>query len=172
LAVGAGVAAVALAACGSNQSGPQVATAPGASTSSSPASTSVSHPDLTHIWAQWAACMRQHGVPMDDPTLDSHDVPQYDFSHATGVPESVKQAARQACQSIINDVPGGSARQASPQQTADLAKCLRANGVPNYPDPDPVTGVSRLTGTGIDVNSPAFQRAFSTCKAKVAGGKG
>jgi hypothetical protein len=50
------------------------------------------------------------------------------------------------------------------------AKCMRAHGVTNFPDPGR-SGDTNITGTGIDRNSPTFQSAQSAC-AKLAPGPG
>ena len=44
-----------------------------------------------------------------------------------------------------------------------LAQCMRSHGVPNFPD-GPITKSS-----GINENSPAFQRAFQSCKKYLTG---
>jgi hypothetical protein len=44
-----------------------------------------------------------------------------------------------------------------------LAQCMRSHGVPNFPD-GPITKSS-----GINENSPAFQRAFQTCQKYLTG---
>ena len=50
-----------------------------------------------------------------------------------------------------------------------LSACMRSNGVPNFPDPN-AQGV--IQGSGIDPNSPAFQKAMQTCqKLTPNGGK-
>lgn len=111
---------------------------------------------------------------MSDPVLDAQNQPQIDFSHATGVPESVKRAARQACQSIVANLPGPSISggpQNIPKELA-FAKCMRAHGLPNFPDPDPATGQFNLAGAGIDPQSPTAQQAAKTCQSQVGGGSG
>ena len=73
---------------------------------------------------------------------------------------------------------GGSARASSEAATAhtglDMARCMRAHGVPNFPDPTASTGGSiaveangsgnSLTVNGVKVNAPAFQSAMKTCQ--------
>src|SRR5579862_141226 len=57
----------------------------------------------------------------------------------------------------------------NPQRALKLSECMRANGVPNFPDPN---GQGVIQGSGIDPNSSAFQKAQQTCAKKVGGGKG
>jgi hypothetical protein len=42
-----------------------------------------------------------------------------------------------------------------------FARCMRARGVPNFPDPSPGGGFQR--GSGVDAQSPAFQTARAGC---------
>jgi hypothetical protein len=51
-----------------------------------------------------------------------------------------------------------------------LASCMRAHGVPNFPDPPAGGAGVNLGGTGIDPQSPAFKSAQQTCGR--LGGKG
>lgn len=44
-----------------------------------------------------------------------------------------------------------------------LADCMRAHGVPDFPDPTPGGGGVNLAGTGINAKSPAFQSARQKC---------
>ena len=48
-----------------------------------------------------------------------------------------------------------------------LAKCMRANGVPNFPDPTFASGFVKVhasgNGSGIDPSSPSFQHASQVC---------
>jgi hypothetical protein len=44
-----------------------------------------------------------------------------------------------------------------------FSQCMRANGVPDFPDPSP--GGYRTTG--INLQSPAAERAFNVCKARL-----
>jgi hypothetical protein len=49
-----------------------------------------------------------------------------------------------------------------------FARCMRANGVPNFPDPAAGGGFQL---NGIDPASPAFQAAQARCERLMAGGK-
>jgi hypothetical protein len=46
---------------------------------------------------------------------------------------------------------------------------MRANGVPNFPDPN---GQGVIQGTGIDPNSAAFQAAQQKCSKEIGAGLG
>lgn len=49
-----------------------------------------------------------------------------------------------------------------------FAECMRANGVPTFPDPNPGGGFQ--LGGGIDPSSPAFKAAEARCQKILAGG--
>ena len=62
-----------------------------------------------------------------------------------------------------------------------FAKCMRANGVPNFPDPGSngsrgiaiqqrVGSGASLTVNGVTVSSPAFQSAMTACRSKLPNG--
>jgi hypothetical protein len=54
----------------------------------------------------------------------------------------------------------------NPQKALKFSECMRANGVPNFPDPN---GQGVIQGSGIDPQSAAFEKAQKAC-AKYAGG--
>ena len=58
------------------------------------------------------------------------------------------------------------ATQSSYQRALAMAKCIRAHGVPNYPDPQQSGGgISIGSGSGFNPNSPAFQAAVTACQS-------
>jgi hypothetical protein len=56
----------------------------------------------------------------------------------------------------------GSAAKAS--HALELARCMRAHGVPNFPDPGPGGGLELTPGSGINPQSPSFQSAQRACR--------
>lgn len=68
----------------------------------------------------------------------------------------------------------GSAQTANSSQAAKFSQCMRAHGVPDYPDPGP-NGQIRLTvtkGSDLDPNSPASKAAEQACKSLRPAGLG
>jgi hypothetical protein len=53
-----------------------------------------------------------------------------------------------------------------------FAKCMRANGLPNFPDPPPGGGFEFHRGSGIDPSSPSFKAAQAKCKRFLPAGPG
>ena len=73
-----------------------------------------------------------------------------------------------------NAAPAGSdspSSQTQLQQDAlQYARCMRANGVPNFPDPNAGGGFLFHTGNGVDPSSPAFQAARAKCQKLLPSG--
>ncbi|HEY1567324.1 MAG TPA: hypothetical protein VGF68_09910 [Solirubrobacteraceae bacterium] len=57
------------------------------------------------------------------------------------------------------------------KQGLKLAGCMRAHGVPNFPDPSSSGGINIQQGSGIDPQSPAFQAAMKACRKVLPGGR-
>jgi hypothetical protein len=51
-----------------------------------------------------------------------------------------------------------------------FAKCMRSNGVPDFPDPKPGGGFIFHRGAGIDPSSPVFKAAQNACAKLMPGG--
>ena len=58
----------------------------------------------------------------------------------------------------------------SESQGLKFADCMRANGVPTFPDPSGGGGGLNLAGTGINPQSPAFKSARGACARLAPGG--
>jgi hypothetical protein len=125
----------------------------------------------------FSQCMRAHGVPkFPDPTGR-----RIQIGPSTGVnPASPAfQAAQKACGGLGKGGPGGGTpTEADKLAMLNVSKCMRAHGLPNFPDPTthPPTpgsnganvvigrnGVFLALGPGINPRSPAFQHAASVC---------
>jgi hypothetical protein len=76
-------------------------------------------------------------------------------------------AAQKACGMFLGGGPGhrGGVSAHDKTQALALAKCMRAHGVPNFPDPTfPASGgIVRRVPAGGSAVSPAFQRAQAAC---------
>jgi hypothetical protein len=121
---------------------------------------------------KFAQCMRANGVS-DFPDPDSSGQLTIDgvVNGSSLNPNTpVFQQALNACKAL--EPPGfmGTTRTAQQQQAAlRFAQCMRANGVPDFPDPTP-------DGPIIDVNGahsiPGFQAAKDKCTSLYAGQMG
>jgi hypothetical protein len=134
----------------------------GATPSSSSSATPSSEQDLRASMVKFAQCMRQHGVTMPDPKVNGGGVA---INIPAGTAKSAVDKAQAACKKYLPN--GGEPPRMDPkvtEQLRQLAKCMRANGVPKFPDPSPNGGIQIDGGkTGIDPNDPTFKAAEKKC---------
>ena len=150
-------------ACGGS-SAPRVA-AVGRTTTSAPSTTTSSSgssggPTHEHEALAFARCMRSHGVPgFPDPDSQG-DFPPF---HA-GVSKQTSSAANDACKHLLSS--GGTATPPQREQKlafgVKVARCLRAHGYPDFPDPTRLG--SQSLPPGIDLSSPQFQAVETACE--------
>jgi hypothetical protein len=163
-------AALGLAAC-SGSSAPHVASLGknndgGSLTPTTTTTTTVPTDSPTQLLDEWATCMRHHGDPNQvDPTVDATKVIQITLSGNDGV-----GGENGACGSYLSAAQtalgGGTSLPSSSEATAlKFAQCMRANGVPDYPDPSGTNNQAIRVSSGSDLNpaNPAFQGASTLC---------
>ncbi|MEW2431671.1 hypothetical protein AB0877_26985 [Micromonospora sp. NPDC047644] len=152
--------ALALAGCGAgDDDGGGVATAGGASTSATASGVPVSDADRQLAFAR---CMRENGVDMPDPEAGGRP----NFKFGADVDQQKVQAAMEKCQDKLPN--GGQGPQLNPEQAEQmrtLARCMRENGVPDFPDPD-ADGRVRIgtQGNAINIGDPAMKAAMEKCR--------
>jgi hypothetical protein len=61
-------------------------------------------------------------------------------------------------------------KSARASQGIQFASCMRAHGVPNFPDPSGGGGIEISPGSGINPFSPSFTAAQSACRKLLPGG--
>jgi hypothetical protein len=164
------VVALGLAGCGKGSNGGGVATVSGAGAGGQ-ADGAKPTPTLSmqDAMLKFAQCMREHGVDMKDPDVDEDGHFAIKIGGGPGTPANKEKvdAAMKACRQYMPN--GGEPPKADPEMAAKMrkmAECMRANGVPNYPDPDPETGGIMIQGgpdTGLDPMSPTFKAAQAKC---------
>jgi len=117
----------------------------------------------------FASCMRANGVPNfpDSAISDTNGRVELNIPSGLDTNSSQFKSAMQTCR---KDLPnggssgGGSSSGSSAQQVIKFANCMRANGVPNFPEPNS-QGQELITGgSGLNPNSPQFQSAMQTCQ--------
>lgn len=105
----------------------------------------MSDAQLLDIGRQYSQCIRDHGVPnFPDPVInDGHIGLPADSTGADAKRAlAANPAAEQACKSIMDRVPPA-AKNGKPPTAQELqgmlqyAQCMRANGIPEWPDPLP-----------------------------------
>jgi hypothetical protein len=164
-------AAIGLAAC-SGSSSPHVARLGKKSDDVSVSTTTVPARSPTQLLDQWASCKRSHGDPDQvDPTVDATKVIQITLGpgYAGGV-----RGGGGVCGSYLSAAQtalGGGTPPGSSDETTALkfAQCMRANGIPTYPDP---TGgnnsqvVHASSASNLNPANPTFQAASTLCTKK------
>jgi len=110
----------------------------------------------------YAKCMRANGVPaFPDPNFNGDGGVSLDMPDGTDA--KVAAAAQETCKGFLPN--GGEADKADPETTAKLlayAKCMRAGGVPDFPDPA-ADGHLQLDGNQLDMDAPAYKAADQKC---------
>jgi hypothetical protein len=170
------VAGLALAAC---------STGGRAHAGAAPSPTGMSDAQLQPLVNDLVRCVRQNGAPgmPDLPVRNGHIV----LPNENTVDEATKRnidAARQACQSVENRIPPSVLEKAGDQNqnrqgptAADVpklrqyAKCMRDNGIPDWPDPK-ADGSFPLANTPIarEGKSPRIITAMQACDKYWNGG--
>ena len=118
----------------------------------------------------YAQCIRSHGVPSyPDPDSQGQFPPIQEGRN--GVSQQAVQSAQNACRSLQPGGGQGSAgqQQAKVTQALAFAKCMRAHGVPNYPDPADGNGGFGFNLAGVDTHSPQYQSAQQACRSLQSG---
>jgi hypothetical protein len=170
-----------------NQSTPQGGTSSGASRPR--VGYSASRVAQLHAAAQ---CLREHGVPSyQDPVLtadgqvytDARSIQDLGRNQSQAQQDAEVNALRQACGTLFT-AAGLQPDDESPappqlvQAGVRAARCLRANGLPDYRDPTSDTEFTPGHGFGLTADElpnngalgktdPTVQRAFSACRAEL-----
>lgn len=135
----------------------------GASNANASANTSATN--FQRSFFAFASCMRAHGVPSyPDPQLTNSGGVK--ISPGTTNPNSPAfKSADAACRRLLPDAgaPAGGASAREKAQEVKFADCMRAHGVPSFPDPDH-DGAFTLP-PGVTPQTPAFSGAMDACKS-------
>jgi hypothetical protein len=122
---------------------------------------------------QYSACMRAHGVAdFPDPIVvhngNSTSVAVHVVPGETNTPKFA--SAQQACRSLL---PTGRPNQptltaAQQAQYLRAAACIRAHGLPDFPDPVFTGGQAQIPGPHrYTLTSPGVQAAIAACRSVI-----
>jgi hypothetical protein len=160
------LAVLATASCGrgaSNDNG--VATAGGANTTGPNATPSADQAELAR---KFQDCMKEQGVDvrLAGPGGGGGGPVRISPGDGQQVPDKKKaDAAMQKCKQYAPN--GGEPPKPDPaavEAMLKFAKCMRDNGVTNFPDPDANGGTMIEEGSGINPESDSFKAAQLTCQ--------
>jgi hypothetical protein len=117
----------------------------------------------------YADCQRSHGVS-NWPDPNSSGV--FDKSKVTlqqlGISSSRLQAALAACRHLLPNggrPPDQAERQQLTAKALRFSRCVRAHGVPSFPDPGSDGRIPDPARVGVDQGSPKFEAANQACAA-------
>jgi hypothetical protein len=117
----------------------------------------------------FAKCMRSHGDPSFPDPGPGGAFPNDNGSLDKNSPQFKKAAA--ACKSLEPGAPAPSTFQQDYRKLLKYSACMRAHGLPNFPDP-----VLEEHGVGIkgdiNQNSPQFKTANKACRSLMPGAGG
>jgi hypothetical protein len=165
-AVAAVVLVVTIAGCSGGSTVPTAGSQPTATAAPAGGSGSSSATALAEAVA-YSQCIRSHGVPnFPDPV----PTPSGHYGYRTvGIdPNSAAfQGALQACHALPSPWTSTGQQLSPAQQQAWLnwARCIRANGLSNFPDP--TFSGSEVHDSGVGSSSPQLQQAMDVCKSQM-----
>jgi len=120
---------------------------------------------------KFSACMRSHGVSdFPDPTVGSNGLPTWGpINTQSRAEQAAQRAAQPVCKKDLPNIgPHTSAEKATANGAAlKYARCMRSNGVPDFPDPNGEGVIQDNNPT--DASSPQFQMAVAACKSLDSG---
>ena len=115
----------------------------------------------------YAQCIRAHGVPdYPDPNSQGQFVIPNGASAPPSVSPAVASAANEACQKLLPpSMAGPQSTQGARASSQELrwAECMRSHGEPDFPDP--AANGSFTLPSGMDAESPQFQKAANACQS-------
>jgi hypothetical protein len=118
---------------------------------------------------EFAQCMRENGVPtFPDPVANADGT--FRIQRPQGVAQSTLISALESCQAELEasgiQLGAGNATQDPEVQDKllEFSQCMRDNGVPEFPDPQPNSGIRGLFGD-VDPQSPRVQDAMQSCQS-------
>jgi hypothetical protein len=132
-------------------------------------------PSPTVLLDTWATCERRHGNPGQAvPTINAHWVIQITARRleAVGPVAGARHAlvARDACSRYLAAAQHAlraahpSLRGPDRAEYLTYVACMRANGVPDYPSPEPTDPTAtNFIGSGVNPDSPSVKRVNELC---------
>jgi hypothetical protein len=143
--------------CSKSPAGRGVASANGSAAASATPTLSILEQGRRH-----AQCMREHGVPEADPQVQPDGGVRlgggYDKDSVDG---TVLSRATEACKQY-EPVATGPDDDRKRQGALEYARCMRAHGVENFPDPDANNSFNLPT----EMTDPDYDAARAYCRAQ------
>jgi len=173
-----------VAACGGGESTSEIASLQEQEADTAGSTTAAAAVDPDQAILDFAACMREHGIDMPDPEINSAGggfgfTIQGEASDGSGPDQAEMQKmqdANEACshflEGVVSEFEPVDMTKMQDQMLA-FSQCMRDNGI-DYPDPEfsDDGGVTIIGGEGfaMDPSDPAFQAAQEACQEIFGGG--
>ncbi len=128
--------------------------------------TAMTDAQILAIGRELAQCIRDHGVPsFPDPTVDKGRLIQ---PAPEGITDEQVMPAFDACHAIADRLPPSATGEETVsaedmQKLVKFAQCLRANGIPEWPDPK-ADGSFPIVGTPLEGKSERLMKARQPCQ--------
>jgi hypothetical protein len=101
-------------------------------------STAVGHVNPTQLLNEWATCMRSHGDPdQSDPTIDANNVIYVTYPAGYNPKSKGRSSTTDSCDTYLTAASyalGGEPPVQNPTKMLAFSVCMRANGIPDFPD--------------------------------------
>lgn len=177
LAALAAAAVIGLGACGGGNSTPHVASL-GHSNANTGATTTTTLPkgNPTQLLDEWTNCERSHGDPDQvDPTIDANKDIHITFpaiASGNGPVSLGGIGPNDPCGAYLTAAStalrgGQPLRKPDPAKLEKFSQCMRANGIPDFPDPSGGgLQIQSSPGSDLNPNNPTFQNASKVCAKK------
>jgi hypothetical protein len=167
-------AVLALALRGGNGHGAGVASVGTATTAATSTEQAASGPSAR--FDTLARCLRSHGYAVPDPTIGSDGTP--DWGGAAGglaFKRALQAVGFRDCAPQLQALPSGALNPAPTaaalRQLRLFSRCMRAHGVPDWPDPRP-DGTFPLDSRLVGLGKTGLRVQMQACGRYLAGGKG
>jgi hypothetical protein len=121
--------------------------------------------DPAVAWPAFAACLRSHGVQIEDPALDANGDPSW----TTDIKKVITEPASADCGRIIAGVISAGDAEQRPRRSFSFdslvaqATCMREHGLTDWPDPDP-NDLAAGMPPGYDKADSAVRAALIACE--------
>jgi hypothetical protein len=116
----------------------------------------------------FSVCVRARGVPRyPDPGSNGQIVKEP--AQQLGVSTSRLQAAVQACQHLLPDAGGSANSPADSAKALAFSRCMRARGVPDYPDPGSNGQIVKEPAQQLGVSTSRLLAALNACQHLLPG---
>jgi hypothetical protein len=165
------VAVVLLSGCAGNDEGGEGVATAGDGKAAASSSPNAAEGDRSEQLRKFATCMRENGIDMPDPETDGEGRVMFRAPEGAkdGAPPDREtfEAAQQKCKQYLPN--GGEPPRLDAEaidKMREYAKCMRENGVPEFPDPQPDGGmrIEASPGSGLDPGGQVWKDAQAKCE--------